>query len=244
SYYLGRMSGELQVYLVALVLLLLGMVLALRKNGGLKALKNSDVLGFALWILVPALAFSAVRTKLLWYEYPAVTALLIASAVVCGLVVNDAKQTKLVREGMWLFVMGTAMVFSIRLLLIFHNYGIGGNQINEFQRTIIEVAVFNDDTKSMPVYRALEEDGEVMTNWAQQDVFVAEAYGDYICRNGGMEDILPNLEEGTEGFDVILFTTREYYDKAVSPALDEWGYLPQIYTPGRGYVGVRISTEY
>ncbi|MCR5654841.1 MAG: glycosyltransferase, partial [Lachnospiraceae bacterium] len=47
SYYLGRMSGELQVYLVALVLLLLGMVLALRKNGGLKALKNSDVLGFA-----------------------------------------------------------------------------------------------------------------------------------------------------------------------------------------------------
>ena len=242
SYYLGSMSGSLQVYLVALVLLIAGCVLILSKNGGLKALKNSDVLAFALWILVPAVAFSAVRTKLLWYVYPAVTALLIAAAVVLGRVVNDAKQNRYLREGIWFAGMLTALFYSVRLLLIFHNYGIDGNQVNAFQQTIALTAKI-PETHGRIVYRALTEaDGETVSNWAQQDVFVAEAYGDYFCRNGGFEEILPELENETEGFDVILFTDRTYYEEVLSPALDALGYLPEVYTTMGEYMSMRITT--
>lgn len=53
----------------------------------------------------------------------------------------------------------------------------------------------------------------VDTQWAQQDVYVAEAYGDYICENDGWDHMLEDMKDGSEEDCRILFTTQELLEQ-------------------------------
>lgn len=255
SYYLGNMSGKVPVYRVVLGLLLVScLILAVMsfvqqhrtKHGadgnGTKSVKD-DMIGFSLWILIPALAFSVVRTKLLWYEYPAITALLIAAGIAAGLVCEKKLLPVGIRVALGAVLLVTAGYYSHDLLQTFEQYGKDGYMTNDFQLLIEETAngaqkygtEIEESAKkadepeankeiektgkqgvTVYAYRALTtEDPEkpVDTQWAQQDVYVAEAYGDYICENDGWDHMLEDMKDGSEEDCRILFTTQELLEQ-------------------------------
>lgn len=265
SYYLGNMSGKVPVYRVVLCLLLVScLILAVMsfvqkqrtKHGadgnGTKSVKD-DMIGFSLWILIPALAFSVVRTKLLWYEYPAITALLIAAGIAAGLVCEKKKLPVGIRVALGAVLLVTAGYYSHDLLQTFEQYGKDGYMTNDFQLLIEETAngaqkygtEIEESAKkadetgankeiektgkqgvTVYAYRALTtEDPEkpVDTQWAQQDVYVAEAYGDYICENDGWDHMLEDMKDGSEEDCRILFTTQELLEQYREALADETG---------------------
>lgn len=233
SYYLGNMSGKVPVYRIVLGLLLVScLILAVmsfvQKHGakhGADDTKNvrDDMIGFSLWILVPALAFSVVRTKLLWYEYPAITALLIAAGIAAGLVCEKKKLHIGIRVALGAVLLVTAGYYSHDLFQTFEQYGKDGYMTNDFQLLVEETAdgaqMYGTEIKenaTVYAYRALTTDDPekpVDTQWAQQDVYVAEAYGDYICENDGWDNMLEDMKNGSEGDCWILFTTQELLEQ-------------------------------
>lgn len=265
SYYLGNMSGKVPVYRVVLGLLLVScLILAVMsfvqkhrtKHGvdgnGTKSVKD-DMIGFSLWILIPALAFSVVRTKLLWYEYPAITALLIAAGIAAGLVCEKKMLPVGIRVALGAVLLVTAGYYGHDLLQTFEQYGKDGYMTNDFQLLIEETAngaqkygtEIEESAKkadepgankeiektgkqgaTVYAYRALTtEDPEkpVDTQWAQQDVYVAEAYGDYICENDGWDHMLEDMKDGSEEDCWILFTTQELLEQYRESLADETG---------------------
>ena len=93
---------------------------------------------------------------------------------------------------------------------------IGKQNTNEFQELIKTVAK-SDAAQELVGCTAFVDYGsgeETEENWSQQDVFVAEAYGDYTCVNGGITYLLTRdmLEEKTG----ILFLDRETYREMAS----------------------------
>ncbi|MCH5279854.1 MAG: glycosyltransferase [Lachnospiraceae bacterium] len=252
SYYLGNMSGSLQIYLLALlaILLLGGFYLEYRGWDKEKKAKillketifHRDVIGFALWVLIPTLAFSAVATKLLWYLYPAITALLIGAAALLGKMIQDKKLPELFREAVWGGCLITAGVYSLILTITFYGYGQAGKQVNDFQLLIQEIGNVNVNA-GMPAYVVLETDQPeepYSTDWAQQDVFVAEAYGDYLCRPGGLDALLCDVKEDSRMDRGILFTNTDYYEKKVLSGLEDRGLMPQIIGRRGQYLAVMI----
>lgn len=253
SYYLGKMSGSVQIYFVILCAVLLAAVFWLlyekkQENGSFwKACKKTvfhrDTIGFALWIILPAIAFSMVSTKLLWYQYPTVTALLIAGAVILGRIVEEKKLPEWFRKLVWWGTLAVAGVYSLTLAGTFQRYGLNGAQTNDFQLLIQETAKNNDAIEGIPAYLVLEtdeQDNPYQDEWAQQDVFLAEAYGDYLCRQGGMDALLKEVDNDTEG-EYLLFTTVEYYQSHVLPALETSGVLPEIVGSRDKYIAVHIE---
>lgn len=159
-------------------------------------------LGYVLWVLLPFLAFSFVTNKLLWYVYPALVGLLSAAGIALGELFENKEISKTVRLGLLLLAFGFVVNFTAQeLTMIKQQTG------NDFQNLVHKVAL-KQDLKGCEVYVDYDEQN---ANWSQQDVFVAEAYGDFSCINGGMMAILAkdNLEEKNR----ILFVGQDVFEK-------------------------------
>lgn len=263
SYFIGNMTKSIPVYRVALVLLLLVSCILLivkvadaKKQTDAKKKKDvsffkhlkgclfhRDVIGMSLWILVPALAFSLVRTKLLWYQYPSVTALLIVTGIVTGIVCEKKQIPLLFRLGIGLATVVTACHFSYSLFQTFEAYGKDGYMTNDFQLLIQDVAAGEDSGDFYTaVYRALPTDDPnhpIDSKWAQQDVFLAEAYGDYHCDDGGFDGMIFNsASRDLAPVSDILFTTTQLYDFYMSNM--EYDVNMQVIGRRGEYVAVEI----
>ena len=263
SYFIGNMTKSIPVYRVALVLLLLASCILLivkvadaKKQTDAKKKKDvsffkhlkgclfhRDVIGMSLWILVPALAFSLVRTKLLWYQYPSVTALLIVTGIVTGIVCEKKQIPLFFRLGIGLATVVTACHFSYSLFQTFEAYGKDGYMTNDFQLLIQDVAAGESSGDFYTaVYRALPTDDPnhpIDSKWAQQDVFVAEAYGDYHCDDGGFDGMIFNsVSRDLAPVSDILFTTTQLYDFYMSNM--EYDVNMQVIGRRGEYVAVEI----
>lgn len=211
SYYFGAASGKITPYLCALVICLIAVFVFAQGIRQMEKEKKRELLGWALWILVPLLAFSAVSNKLLWYVYPSLVPLLALAGICLGRLLKEKKL------GRWLRILTAAA--GAFILLIYGNsvlQTIGKQNTNEFQELIKTVAK-SDAAQELVGCTAFVDYGsgeETEENWSQQDVFVAEAYGDYTCVNGGITYLLTRdtLEEKTG----ILFLDRETYREMAS----------------------------
>ena len=263
SYFIGNMTKSIPLYRGALVLLLLASCILLivkvadaKKQTDAKKKKDvsffkhlkgclfhRDVIGMSLWILVPALAFSLVRTKLLWYQYPSVTALLIVTGIVTGIVCENKQIPLFFRLGIGLATVVTACHFSYSLFQTFEAYGKDGYMTNDFQLLIQDVAAGESSGDFYTaVYRALPTDDPnhpIDSKWAQQDVFVAEAYGDYHCDDGGFDGMIFNsVSRDLAPVSDILFTTTQLYDFYMSNM--EYDVNMQVIGRRGEYVAVEI----
>lgn len=193
-FFMGAMSGKLTIYLWAAVICIIGFV-ALSHT--LTKENYKEILAYVLWILIPFLAFSAVTNKLVWYMYPVTIPLLMCAGITVGRLLKAHETTQSVKY---------VLIFASALLFVYY----AGGEIkmmraqggNEFQDFVTEVAKEYQD-ESYPAYLALKEEGkETQTGWGQQDVYLAEVYGDMRCQSGGVESFM-QAEEG------VLFVDRE-----------------------------------
>lgn len=213
SYYLGTMSGKLTIYLWAVVVIIAGLfVLSVGKNKEeFKAYKN-DLLAYGLWILIPFVAFSAVSNKLLWYLYPVTIPLLMSMAIVVAKLLKDKR-----------IMMGLKMFATVLTMVCIFIYGKDvyitvQNQTavegNDFQNLVKEAsqkvrAEYGEDAKiTAAVVYGMDENNNLNTTWAGQDVFVAEAYGDFIC--------VENLTKESDADTRIFFVSKACSNQAMT----------------------------
>lgn len=204
EYFLGAASGKVTPYLCAFVICLIGLFLFSKSF----AWKNREkYIGWGLWIFVPALAFSLVTNKLLWYMYPVLIPLLLAAGIMTARVLKCSSILPAFRA-----VFAGVVVF---LLVSFTGTVVDTIRVqgpNEFQELVKEVAAMEEykGYKAFVDYN-VQEDGTIQSNWSQQDVFVAQAYGDFECvEDGYMGLMLRSTIEGKQG---ILFVGKDVFEK-------------------------------
>ena len=204
EYYLGAGFGKVTPYLCAFVICLIGLFLFSR----FFVWKNREkYIGWVIWILVPFVAFSAVTNKLLWYMYPVLVPLLLAAGIVTARILKSSLVLPTMRALLAGAVVFMLLYFSGNVLDTIQEQG-----TNEFQELVKEVAAIEEynGCKAFVDYN-LQEDGSIYSAWGQQDVFLAEAYGDFICvEDGYMGLMLRSTIEGKKG---ILFVGEDVYEE-------------------------------
>lgn len=195
SYFFGSMSGKTTVYLCALIICLIG---AMMYNHLFTKERYQEVIGYLLWIGIPFLAFSLVSTKLLWYMYPIMIPLFMAAAVFTARIVHDKR------------IIAAGRITFLAITLFIASYFIKGNITmiqtlpeNELQN-MIKLSCAEEEVKDMEAYVYLDAENP-HEPWAKENLFLIEAYGDCIGKNGGYTAFM----EAKEG---ILFTTMPIYE--------------------------------
>lgn len=183
DYYFGAMSGKVTPYLCALVICLIGLFLFSKSF----AWKNREMyIGWVLWMVVPFVAFSAVTNKLLWYMYPVLVPLLLAAGIVTARMVKCSRVLPALRAVFAGVVVFILLYFTGSVMDTLRAQG-----PNEFQELIKEVAAMEQyNGCDVFVDYGLEEDGRINSVWGQQDVFVAQAYGDFNCVQDGIMGLM------------------------------------------------------
>ncbi len=203
EYFLGASSGTVTPYLCAFVICLIGLFLYSKSF----AWKNREkYIGWMLWVVIPFVAFSLVTNKLLWYMYPVLIPLLLAAGIVTARILKNRQVLPILRG-----VFAGAVVF---VLLYFTGSvydTIEAQGPNEFQELVKEVAAQKEYNGCEAfVDYGLDEDGGIQSSWSQQDVFVAQAYGDFQCvENGYMGVMLRSTMTGETG---IVFVGKDVYE--------------------------------
>ena len=207
---LGAKFGKITIYLWAVVICLVGCLLF---HYVFSKLHYKKIIGYMLWIMIPFVAFSAVSSRRLWYVYPVLIPLLMCAGVLSARIL---KWKELQKAG--------KMIVFVSFLLFFAFYVnreldmIENQKGNEFQLFVQQIARAQQDDE-MSAYVELqvqdtlktEEEKVAAHTWAQQDVFIAEVYGDYLCKQGGLDEF---LQKTGEDKDSVLFMSKEVYENS------------------------------
>ncbi len=167
------------------ILVLVGLISSIRT----KTTFTPRLISYFVWAVIPIVLFSFVKTKILWYIYPACIALIVLAAVMVE-VLNKQQ-----RRSIPIFLFTVAVIIATMI-------GISGNlkavtgvfyerdiQIF-FQQTITRDADYSGRTCYIDI-----------GDWHQGDLLQAELSGDLHCANGGVDAFL--LDES----DAMLLVT-------------------------------------
>ena len=204
DYYFGAASGKVTPYLCALVICLIGLFVF----SDFFAWKNrKQYIGWILWIAVPFVAFSAVTNKLLWYMYPVLVPILLSAGIVTGRILKCSRVLKAVKAVFTGAVVFILVYFSLNVLNTIHAQG-----PNEFQELVKEVAAM-EQYRGCEVFvdYGVDEDGRINSAWGQQDVFVAQAYGDFRCVEDGVMGLM--LRSTILGKTGVVFVGKDVYEE-------------------------------
>ena len=244
EYYLGLaganfpgMASKGTIYGLAVLLCMVGGVYY---NCLFTVHNYKKIIGYVLWIGIPFLAFSAVRTKLLWYLYPIFIPLFMAAGIMAGRLVKE-KQISCFARGMVGVLAVVGIAYFSKDVYIQINEKINNQQSAlEFQQLVRETA---QDVKEARAYVLYDQD---QTVWNQQDVFMAEAYGGYRCLNpeGGAKalkgELMQAAKEQPEGKPVICFLYKDVYD-SITSQLKEAGCETELLAESESYAAVAIQ---
>lgn len=242
EYYLGlagknfpAMTANMTVYAFAVLICLIG---AVYYNRLFTKQNYQKIIGYLLWIFIPFFAFSMVRTKLLWYLYPVFIPLFMTAGIMAARLIKEQKISGFVRAMMAVLFIAGIGYFS-RDVYVQINEKIDNQQsAMEFQQLVRDAA--ETDVKSVKAY-VLYEEGQ--GNWNQQDVFVAEAYGDYRCINlpEGSSFVEEALCDNTgQKENRICFIYQDGCDSLISRA-EEMGYEIEVLSESTGYKALFIK---
>lgn len=241
EYYLGlagnnfpNMPSKGTVYGLALLICIIG---AVYYNRLFTKEHYKKIIGYVLWFFIPFLAFSAVRTKLLWYMYPVFIPLFMAAGILTGKMLKERKIAAGIRVVI-AFMAICGIVYFSKDVYIQINEKINNQQsAMEFQQLIKETAL--PEVKSAKAYVVYERENAV---WNQQDVFVAEAYGDFRCTNiwDGAAGVIEGAASEKGENTVVCYVYKEGYGQ-VQEQLKEAGCQIEQLAESEHYIAVLVS---
>ncbi len=194
-------------FVIALALCLaaaLGLVLS-RTN--LSPGARSATIGCLLWLLVPPVLFSFSGFKKYWYVFSSYTALAVLLGVLLASLMADGHRSSIRRTGMALLVFAAVLCTAG----IWRNIETVTTATNthHYQAAIMEL-LDREGYVGAHMYIQYNEnnaDGSPLTDWADEDRFMAELYGDVICLPGGKEAF-----EEDEEYALIMVGNLEQLD--------------------------------
>lgn len=159
-------------------------------------------IGYLLWFLVPLLAFSAVSTKLNWYNYPIFVPLCILAAVILGAFFREEGQKN---------VVSGILLTGIIAALLFYGYRTFDRAVlsvheDSLQTFLAESVDREDEIAGANAFIQVRQEMEDGSVWNANNLFVAEIEGDYHCRPYGVSGYLDCQEKK------VLYISREDYE--------------------------------
>lgn len=184
-------------WLLLLMILAAGVYLIFKKKESIK-----PYAGYLLWMLVPLAAFSAVSTKLNWYNYPILVPLCMLAAIAVE---------KSLENGGFSAVMKKAVLLITAAAVVFYGYrtfdeailSIHGDALQTF---IAESADREDEIAGANAYIQVRQEMEDGSVWNQNNIFVAEIEGDFRCKSHGVSGYLDCTEKK------VIYISREDYN--------------------------------
>lgn len=197
-FYIQRyfLDGGMIYWLLLLVILGAGIYLVLKKKKSLK-----PYTGYLLWIFVPLAAFSAVSTKLNWYNYPILVPLCMLAAIAIGkFLENEACSLKMKKAVLAVTLLAVAVygyrTFDAAIL------SIHGDALQTF---ITESVDREDEIAGANAYIQVRQEIEDGSVWNANNIFVAEIEGDYKCQSYGVSGYLDCADKK------VIYISREDY---------------------------------
>lgn len=175
-------------------------------------------LGLALWFGITFIGFSAMKTKLIWYCYPAIVPLFVAAALALGwLIEYGFGKTKESGVKPWLPQLRSAgqillaagcMIWVAHFMKVTYDTAIVGIHGDGFQDFLQESADRDSAYAGRTAYiQVVGEKAEQLGDWDQNRLFLAEISGNFRCQDGGVEAFLEANE------DCVLYIETAYYEE-------------------------------
>lgn len=178
-----------------------------------------DVWGYLLWFFVPFLGFSLIRTKLIWYCYPAIVPLFLGAAIYLGRLlrvpvtetpIEKTKGWKTEFQGVCFWALAGICVFTTAFYMRETYYTVIRGAHGDAFQLFLEESVDRDSAYAgrKAYIQTPTEAPENLGTWDQNMLFMAEISGDYHCADGGVEAFLQEKEPA------VLYLSREEYAQA------------------------------
>lgn len=232
EYYLGlagsnfpTLASKGTVYAFAMLICIVGVIYY---NKLFTRANYKKIIGYLLWFFVPLLAFSAIRTKLLWYMYPVFIPLFMAAGIMAARLIKEKNIVFAIRAVTAVVVICGIAYFSKDVYMQITDKINNQQSAMEFQQLVKETAL--EATANSKAY--ILHDAENAT-WNQQDVFLAEAYGDLYCIN---------VENGAEGL-VSEIAANFSHDRTAADQTVETEIICYLYKDGLADMENKLSEE-
>lgn len=203
-YFEAYLKDFTYIYPYLLITIVLGAVWQ-----GIKAFQkkkvSAEAVGYALWLFLPFLFFSAVSTKLVWYGYPILIPLEVIAAVLLGKFLTE----DIFCGKTWTIAVKTIVASGFLCLIVIKGYDTYLNAVreihgDELQTFLAESVERDSDYAGMTAYIDAPQEMEDGTVWNQHMRFLAEISGDFHCEDGGAEAFLKDGE-------AVLYMSRDRY---------------------------------
>lgn len=158
-------------------------------------------LGYLLWFFIPFLAFSASKTKLIWYVYPTLIPLAMATGIYTAKLLHS---DQILYKIKWvLLVVVTVLLFKYTTANITAIRAVSGDS---FQSFVTESVSRDGSYAGSNAYVFINDKGNLVSEWTQANLFLGEISGDYKCMDGGVETFLADCNES------VLYISSDYYE--------------------------------
>ena len=187
----GKIYGALLFIVVAAVLFM-----SVRKKSEIK-----QYLGYLLWLFVPLLAFSLVKTKLVWYGFPVFVPLMMLSAMFLENLLKSSGIKDGVKKMILLLILPMTVFYGCQTL----QTTVLSEQPDRLQQFMAESVEQTDGYAGANAFIQIPQeigDGSV---WNANLMLVAEMEGDFRCLPHGVYGYLNNKE------NKVLYISREDY---------------------------------
>ena len=210
-------------FLTALALCVAAALALVLTRTRLSPAARSAVIGCLLWLMVPPVVFSFSNFKKYWYVFSSFTALAVLLGVLLQALLARGGRRGVRRTGAAL----TAITAVLCVAGAWQNINTVTTAVNPHHYQVAMMELLDRESYAgahMYIqYNEKNADGSALTDWADEDRFMAELYGDVVCLPGGKEAfeqdgeyaliIIGNLEQldvrdELAGFYIPLLETR------------------------------------
>ncbi|MFF2449451.1 ArnT family glycosyltransferase [Neobacillus sp. NPDC058068] len=180
----------------------------------LKTKKRATIIGIGLWLLIPFLLFTFVKTKIRWYILPVYPPLAILIGIMGSRLLLNGKLIS--KAFLVFFVIMISVHYEWRILLHLNN------QTPKFHLSLIQSLHKMEELKGKSLFM-YHPTGK--PEWEQNIVLTAKLYGDFNVEDGDLNDFLQ-----TDGA-LLLLKKRKYTDEILKSnnlivvASNNWGYI-------------------
>lgn len=166
-------------------------------------------LGLFLWFAVVFFGFSFMRTKLIWYCYPAVVPLFMAAALVLGKALEaeapEGSGGRFLAAAQMLLAAG-CMVLVSHFMRVTYDMAVRNAQGDVFQSFMRASASQGSPYAGRDAYiEVAGEYPEELGSWDQNRLFLAEISGNFHCKDGGLQAFLKSEKDSVLYMDLEGF---------------------------------------
>lgn len=215
-YFLKYMLTYKPIIMIEAIIIICSIYLFVSKKINVSIIKRHDFILFGLCIFINFVIYNLSKSTLSWYYYPTFITMIIVASILIEKVIKFSKDFikknklyKLETIITYALVIGIFGVFSAVGIRSYFMSNVFNPSINDEQSAIIELSQDREIHSDTSAY-ILKDSNSYMSDlskWEQADILVAELYGDWRCKNGGIDSFTKESKES------VLLISKKQYDK-------------------------------